>query len=153
MRQPKPWFRKQTRTWYVQIGKKQINLGKNKRQAWKCYHHLMGDKSCTEKVMNPTVTSMLDLYLDWCKQSLAQATTTKNQFHIGRFTSHVGDSFRIHGLKPHHVQTWIDKQYRGGSDTYKHTAISGPARAGRQPASGKSRSPNRCEQRVRRRPG
>ena len=27
MREPKPFFRKQTRTWYVQIGKKQHNLG------------------------------------------------------------------------------------------------------------------------------
>jgi hypothetical protein len=38
MRQPKPSFRKQTKSWYVQIDGKQINLGTRKRDAWNKYH-------------------------------------------------------------------------------------------------------------------
>ena len=41
MRQPKPFFRKQTRSWYVQIGKKQVPLGKDEKAAWDKYHQIM----------------------------------------------------------------------------------------------------------------
>ena len=37
-RQPKPFFRKQTQSWYVQLGKRQIPLGKDEDEAWKQYH-------------------------------------------------------------------------------------------------------------------
>ncbi|HMP05966.1 MAG TPA: hypothetical protein PJ982_06420, partial [Lacipirellulaceae bacterium] len=33
MRSPKPWYRKQNKTWYVEIGGKQVNLGRDKREA------------------------------------------------------------------------------------------------------------------------
>ena len=41
MREPKPFFRKQTQSWYVQFGKKQINLSQDKEKAWDTYHKLM----------------------------------------------------------------------------------------------------------------
>jgi hypothetical protein len=41
MRRPKPFFRKQTQTWYVQIGRRQINLGRDEKEAFKQYHALM----------------------------------------------------------------------------------------------------------------
>ena len=41
MRQPKPWYRKSTRSWCVQIGRKQVRLGRDQRQAWVKYHELM----------------------------------------------------------------------------------------------------------------
>ena len=48
MRQPQPFFRTQTQTqtqsWYVQIGRRQINLGRDERQAWDEYHQLMTDR-------------------------------------------------------------------------------------------------------------
>jgi hypothetical protein len=41
MRRPKPFFRKFTSTWYVQIGKQQVNLGPDEKAAWSKYHQLM----------------------------------------------------------------------------------------------------------------
>jgi hypothetical protein len=44
MREPKPFFRKQTGTWYVQIGKKQHNLGRDEQVAKQKYHALMAGR-------------------------------------------------------------------------------------------------------------
>lgn len=43
MRTPKPWFRKQNKTWYVEIGGKQVNLGTDKRLATEKFRKLMAD--------------------------------------------------------------------------------------------------------------
>jgi len=41
MRQPKPFFRKFTKSWYVEIRGRQINLGRDKKLAWARYSQLM----------------------------------------------------------------------------------------------------------------
>ena len=42
--EPKPFFRKQTGTWYVQVGKKQHNLGPDEQVAKQKYHALMAGR-------------------------------------------------------------------------------------------------------------
>ncbi len=49
MKQPKPFFRRYTRSWYVQIGKRQIGkrqicLGRDKKAAWEKYHQIMASR-------------------------------------------------------------------------------------------------------------
>ena len=44
MLEPKPFFRKQTKPRYVQLDKKQINLGRDKEKAWDKYHELMTER-------------------------------------------------------------------------------------------------------------
>lgn len=41
MKRPEPFFRALRGLWYVQFGKKQINLGPDEEQAWAKYHELM----------------------------------------------------------------------------------------------------------------
>ncbi len=41
MRTPKPWFRKQNQTWYIQIDGKQHRLGKDRAEAFAKFHQLM----------------------------------------------------------------------------------------------------------------
>ncbi len=48
MRQPKPFFRKQTRSWYVQIKGKWINLGADKDAAFETYHEMMAGRIDTD---------------------------------------------------------------------------------------------------------
>lgn len=43
MREPKPIFRKQAQSQYVQLGRKQINLGKDEAAAREKYHRLLAD--------------------------------------------------------------------------------------------------------------
>ena len=121
MRQPKPWFRKQTKSWYVQIDGKQINLGTKKREAWNKYHEIMANGVSSPPT--ETIGALLDKYLDWCEQSLAGPTCKKNRFHINRFRDYIDPKLAATDVKPLHVQQWIDKQYRGRSATYKNIAI------------------------------
>src|SRR5258708_26979356 len=41
MRQPKPFFRKQTQSWYVKVDGKFRPLGKDEDQPWNEYHKIM----------------------------------------------------------------------------------------------------------------
>jgi hypothetical protein len=45
LREPKPFFREQTQNWYLQLGKRQIPLGKDNEAAWEEYHKLMGKRT------------------------------------------------------------------------------------------------------------
>ena len=45
MRKPKPYYRKQTGTWYLQLGKRQIRLSKNEEEAFQKYHEIMLNQS------------------------------------------------------------------------------------------------------------
>jgi len=44
MGEPQSFFRKQTDTWYVQVGKKQIKLGPDEQVAKQKYHALMAGR-------------------------------------------------------------------------------------------------------------
>jgi hypothetical protein len=41
MRQPKPFYRRQTRSFYVQLDDSQINLGPDEAEAYRRWHLLM----------------------------------------------------------------------------------------------------------------
>ena len=41
MRHPKPWYRKSSKSWYVQIDQKQVRLGRDKQAAWMKYREFM----------------------------------------------------------------------------------------------------------------
>ena len=62
MRQPKPFFRKQTRSWYLRIGKQFISLGKDKEAAWDEYHEIMTKRAKGEVQAEGSVAKILDLY-------------------------------------------------------------------------------------------
>ena len=44
MRQPKPFFRKSTQSYYVKIDRKFIPLGKDQGKAWEEYHKIMSGR-------------------------------------------------------------------------------------------------------------
>jgi hypothetical protein len=47
---PKPFFKKARRSWYVEIDRKQHNLGVDKDQAFERYHELMRSRPRTADV-------------------------------------------------------------------------------------------------------
>lgn len=109
MRQPKPFFRKFTGTWYVQIGKKQINLGKDKEAAFRTYHELMLDRGQTETRFEK-VAQLLDAYLDWVHANRAKATYDKAQHYLSLFARRLGPSFTIARLEGIHITHWIESR-------------------------------------------
>lgn len=123
MRQPKPWYRKSTRSWYVQVGRKQVRLGRDKQAAWAKYYKLMSVPRGAESEGKITIATLVGLYLAWCEKNRAPSTYEKNRLHLRGFMKCVSKTLLVSDLKPHYVQRWIDTRYGGLSNTYKHTAI------------------------------
>lgn len=121
MKQPKPWFRKQTGCWYVQVGSRQINLGTDRRIAKEKYHALMADRQ--ELGGDTPVEILLDRYLVWCEKHRAASTFRQHKFHLQSFADHIGPKLKLWQLKPYHVTSWIDEKYDGRSASYRHYAI------------------------------
>jgi len=72
---PRPYQRKQTGTWYLQLGKKQIKLARNKKEAFEKYHEIMADRG-TAAIHFEKVVPLFDVYLEWLKQHRAPKTYT-----------------------------------------------------------------------------
>ena len=87
-RPAKPFFRKQTKSWYCSIDGRQISLGANKRAAFEKFHELMADR---EKLVGEftTLYELSQIYLDWCeknrntfvKQGFVEAQPELNALH------------------------------------------------------------------------
>ena len=105
MRIPKPWFRKQNQTWYVELNGKQINLGKDQEAAFAEYHHLMANGVPDR---NWTVRQVLDAYWNWAKDNLAETTTNRREGVVRSFGESVPANLKASQLKGLHVQRWID---------------------------------------------
>ena len=58
-RPSKPFFRKQTKSWYCSINGRQISLGKDREAAHKKFHALMADQS----LLSAEITTIYELYL------------------------------------------------------------------------------------------
>ena len=109
MREPKPFFRNQTRSWYVQIGKKQHNPGLDEQVAKQKYHALMaGRQPVTDET---TVYSVLFQFLGWNKEQRVGSTHEFYKRHIGSFAAYIGESLTVGELKPFHVTKWLDERY------------------------------------------
>lgn len=107
MRQPKPFFRLQTRCWYVQLGKKQINLGPDEEAAWEKYHELMLQREEISTSVS-TVVVLLDEYLDWLNKKRKPGTYEKSKHYLTLFAKHIGGKLRIDQMSARIVTQWTD---------------------------------------------
>ena len=127
MRQPQPFFRKQTRSWYVQIGKRQINLGKDKEAAWEKYHGLMAERHRLA-ALTTTVVNILEAYLAWCQTRRAEGTYRLAKTYLSSFARTLNRRLNICKLTPRHITKWMDAN-PGWGDTTRNDAISHVQRA------------------------
>jgi hypothetical protein len=72
-RQPKPFFRKFTQSWYLQLGRRQINLGSDKKAAWEQYHEIMSSRQVLASAVVPAA-KFFEAYLTWVGRNRAPAT-------------------------------------------------------------------------------
>ena len=93
MRQPRPFYRKQTRSFYVQLDDRQINLGPDEADAYRRWHLLMAgaDEAVITAMNQPakpidtpqvaTVQQLVKSYLGWqdSQSKLAPALETMVQ--------------------------------------------------------------------------
>lgn len=126
MRQPKPYFKKSHRAWYVNIDGRPVRLGPDETEAWVEYHKVMaGRLPVTERT--PTAR-VLDQFLVWVQQNRATQTYKWYLNHLQSFADAVG-TIHVGDLKAKHATDWLEKSYRDASDSYKNGACRALARA------------------------
>jgi len=72
MRQAKPWYRKSTKTWYVQLDGRQVPLGKDKEDANRKYHQLMSGRRGSQTIHR--VDELLDEFLEHVNRNQAKGS-------------------------------------------------------------------------------
>ncbi len=104
---PKPFFRKSRGVWYVQINKKQFNLGPERTHAFELYHDLMRQPQ-PKRVAADSVVAIIDAFLDWCQKHRAPDTYVWYQSRLQLFARAIPTGLTVCRLKPYHLQQWID---------------------------------------------
>ncbi len=120
-RQPKPYYRKQTKSWYCSVAGRQISLGKDRTRAFEKFHELMADRTQVKNELT-TLYDLSQVYLDWCQANRKPATYKQHLWILRLFIEHVGKRMRPSQLKVHHVVKWYEGM-NGGSTT-KNDAVS-----------------------------
>ncbi len=108
---PKPFFRGARGLWYVQVAGRQVNLGPDRDAAFRVYHELMARPPEARKPpAGDAVVVILDSYLDWCQKHRAVRTFDWYRDYLQSFAESIPRDLTVDGLKPFHVQQWVDAQ-------------------------------------------
>lgn len=103
---PKPWFRK-GRGWFVTIGGKQYNLGREKKAANQEYFRLMRLPTAGRQVTGRSFVAIIDDFLEFVMNNFSQATYSWYQPLLQKFIVEHKD-LSIDDIRPYHVQRWVD---------------------------------------------
>ena len=94
MRFPKLFFRASKNAWYVQLGKRQVFLGKDRDEAFVRYRQLVLEDSdqSTEVTAEYTVAELCDLFLEhsivkWSRSLESLLMTCHSEIHSTSCTS------------------------------------------------------------------
>jgi integrase len=123
MREPKPFLRKQTQSWYLKLGKEFINLGKDREEAFEQYHEIMAKRRTATAAAQDSVAYLMDLRWNWVKKHGAESTADRMKPVLRSFKHFVGPKLKVHKLRPFHVSNWLDGKFPHVSDTRRHTLI------------------------------
>ncbi|QDT69459.1 site-specific tyrosine recombinase XerC [Planctomycetes bacterium MalM25] len=108
MRQPKPWFRKQTQCWYVQIKGRQIKLGPDRDAAHAEFHRLMCQPSRSSEPV--AARSLIARYIEWMHQHRAESTSANRQPILESFSASLPKGLTADELRPFHVLEWLNPE-------------------------------------------
>lgn len=103
---PKPFFKKNRKTWYVEIDRRQINLGPDRDEAFRRYHQLMSEPRLRQ-VTGESLVALIEAFLSWCKQHRASATYEWYRSRLEVFARRY-PNLTPSELRPFHVQEWLD---------------------------------------------
>ena len=104
---PKPFFKKGRGLWYVEIDRKQINLGPDREDAFRQYHQLMTQPRA-ESLSPESLVGIIDSYLDWVHKNRAPDTFEWYRHRLQRFVTKYPD-MKVSQLRPFHVEQWVDQ--------------------------------------------
>ena len=120
-RQPKPFFRKQTQSWYCSIGGRQILLAKKEDEAHRKFADLMKDQGAVSAEVT-TLYALSQSYLDWVKTNRKPGTYANNLLYLKSFIDSVGKRLKIAAVRQHHITAWT-ADHTNWSSTATNDAI------------------------------
>ena len=103
---PKPWSRK-GRGWFVTIGGKQHNLGRDKKAAFQEYYRLMRRSPERQKVSGASMAAIIDDFLEFLSKNRAPDTYRWYRDLLQKFIV-LHPDLRVDDIRPFHVQRWVD---------------------------------------------
>jgi hypothetical protein len=90
-RQPRPFYVKSRGCWFVQFGKKQINLGPDEAQAFAKYFKLIANRNAL--TAERTVDAVIEHFLEHTKMVRAPTTYDVYSKHLTRFSRFLNQEF------------------------------------------------------------
>lgn len=126
-REPKPFFRTSKNCWYLQVGKRQISLGPDKKMASQRYHEIMSDRE-TLTSETATIETLFEHYLDWVENNRKPGTYGKIRTNLSRFAAYIGKSKRASTLTGSDLSDWVESESSWGPTT-RNEAIGSVVRA------------------------
>lgn len=127
MKRPEPFYKKSRKRWYVQLGKKQVNLGPDEKEAYQKYHELMAKQA--DITDDSTVDSLIDKFLDWTEKHREETTYDWYVALLSSFRDSISKRLTVAELRPLHVTNWIDNHFENCGNTRKHQAVTAIKRA------------------------
>ena len=130
MRFPKPFFREYKDAWYLQLGKRQVSLGKDRDEAFERYCEiLLHERGETGEAAfrHLTVAQVSDLFLDWSNRHNEVQTYEWYRDFLQDFSDMYG-SLEARKPKPFHVTRWLDG-HRGWGEANRRCATIAAKRA------------------------
>ncbi len=114
-KEPQPWLRR-GRGWYVQLGKAQISLGPDEKEAHQRYHALMAKRpkevkaAEAPKPSDPSTLEVCDRFVTYCRNNRAEATAFWYHKYLKSFLDFLGarQHFPAADLCPNDVTEWTD---------------------------------------------
>jgi integrase len=101
---PKPFFKKARGVWYVEIKRKQINLGPDRDEAFRTYHAMMAQPQ-RQSAASGSLAAIFDAFLEWVQINRAPDTYEWYRYRLQRFLDHHPDLLADE-LRPYHVENW-----------------------------------------------
>jgi integrase len=124
MRFPKPFFRASKQAWYLQLGKRQVSLGKDRDEAFARYRqyllHEEGKSLATDQEL--TVAEICDLFLEHSEHNHAVETYRWYLHFLSDFCGYV-KKLKVVDLKPFNVTKWM--QTKSWGPTSQNRVIGG----------------------------
>jgi len=108
MRVPKPWFRESNQTWYVQINKQQVSLGKSKQKAFARYDQLMKERANGRVANNCKLHEIIRAYWQWFRANRAASTIKARKGVLESFQEFIPKHLKARDLRPFHVLGWLE---------------------------------------------
>ncbi len=109
----KPHFSKERKRWLLRQGTANVDLGRDKGEAFRKYHTLMAGQ-----IAAPTgvlAIELIDDFLTWSKLHQAESTYKNYARQLKSFGEYIG-KIKVSDLKPFHVARWLDHhRWRGNT--------------------------------------